>query len=93
MVALPDTKLSPYISIKDPPNDGPVDGEILENVGAEEISKSSDRDSSNVEGEYNETLTVPTAAPEIQHAARVGLLKVAGNVEIKNTSLFETLQK
>jgi hypothetical protein len=41
MVALPDAKLSPYISTKEPPNDGPVDGEILENIGDDDISKMS----------------------------------------------------
>jgi len=78
MVLLPDSKLSPCISTKVPPNDGPVEGDILENTGAEEICNSSERDSSDVERQTNETRSQPTPAEDIRHAARDGLLNVAG---------------
>jgi hypothetical protein len=55
MVELPDRKLSPYISTSDPPNAGPVEGDILENLGTDDISNMSGRDPSWVEEENNET--------------------------------------
>jgi len=92
MVTLPDAKLSPYISTKDPPNDGPVDGEILENIGEKEISKMSDLDSPNVEEQYNEISTGPISRADIGQAAREGLLNVAKELEINEPELLENLQ-
>jgi hypothetical protein len=93
MVALPDAKLSPYISTKEPPNDGPVDGEILENIGDDDISKMSWRDPSNVEEQNNETWNDPTSFTAIKQEARSELLNNAGKVEINKPDMLETLHE
>ncbi len=84
--------MSPYISTEDPPNEGPVDGEILVITGAEDINDMSELDSSDIEEQYNDTWTDPTSLIAIQQVARDGLVNVAGEADTNEPDWLVNLQ-